>query len=241
MSTTSTESNRNTNRRTAIFGCLAALWMIGLIVAAMFFRSYRSEQEKSEKPNLLFNGRNLDGWKVADKHFFADSGKVTVENQMIVMEAGTPGTGIQYTKPFPKMNYEVSLEAQRMEGSDFFCGLTFPIHDSFCTLIIGGWGGTVIGLSNVDGENASENETTNGMTFKNGQWYRIRLQVREDGIGVWIDDKSMIELDSLEHQFDIWWEQDPMKPFGIASWYTKAALRNLEVRLLGPVKQEAKQ
>ena len=32
---------------------------------------------------------------------------------------------------------------------------SIPVH-----LIVGGWGGTVVGLSSIDGMDASENETT---------------------------------------------------------------------------------
>ena len=38
------------------------------------------------------------------------------------------------------MDYELRLEAKRVEGGDFFCGLTFPVGKEYCTLILGGWG-----------------------------------------------------------------------------------------------------
>ena len=47
---------------------------------------------------------------------------------------------------------------------------------------------------------------------------------------VWIDDESIIELDVVDHRFDIWWEQEPMRPLGIATWNTGAAVRNIELR-----------
>ena len=59
------------------------------------------------------------------------------------------------TADFPREDYEVSLEARRLEGTDFFCGLTFPVGKEPCTLIIGGWGGTTVGLSNVDDYSAA--------------------------------------------------------------------------------------
>lgn len=61
----------------------------------------------------------------------------------------------------PVMNYELSLEAMRVDGSDFFCGLTFPVGSNFCSFIVGGWGGGVVGLSSLNSEDASQNETTN--------------------------------------------------------------------------------
>ncbi|MEZ6113002.1 MAG: hypothetical protein R3C99_18620 [Pirellulaceae bacterium] len=60
----------------------------------------------------------------------------------------------------PKTNYELSLEAKRLDGTDFFCGLTFPVGDTHCSFIVGGWAGGVVGLSSIDGLDASENQTT---------------------------------------------------------------------------------
>ena len=37
--------------------------------------------------------------------------------------------------------------------------------------------GGVVGLSSIGGFDASENETTQFVEFKNGQWYKIRLRV----------------------------------------------------------------
>ena len=82
-------------------------------------------------------------------------------------------TGINWTNRVPKVNYEVTLDAMRVTGSDFFCGLTVPVSDSFCTLIVGGWGGSLVGISSLDGQDASENETTKFFNFEQGKWYRI--------------------------------------------------------------------
>ena len=73
----------------------------------------------------------------------------------------------------PGLNYELNVVARRVEGSDFFCGLTFPYQDSHCTLILGGWGGALVGLSCLDGRDASENETTRLMPFEKGRWYDV--------------------------------------------------------------------
>ncbi|MBN2588491.1 MAG: hypothetical protein JXA96_01410 [Sedimentisphaerales bacterium] len=58
--------------------------------------------------------------------------------------------GIYWTGPLVTMSYEITLEAMRVEGSDFFCGLTFPVDENPCTLIPGGWGGTLCGLSCIN-------------------------------------------------------------------------------------------
>ena len=100
------------------------------------------------------------------------------------------------------------------------------------TLIVGGWGGGATGLSNVDGVSAIENETATFRSYKQNQWYKIRLRVTHDKILAWIDDKEIIDLDTENRSFSIWWEQEPLRPLGIATWYTQAALRNIRLTRL---------
>ena len=52
------------------------------------------------------------------------------------------------------MDYEVTLEGKRVAGDDFFCTTTFPVGESFCSFVVGGWHGTVVGLSSIDGMDA---------------------------------------------------------------------------------------
>ena len=108
---------------------------------------------------------------------FEDHGTVTATDTTIVMQSGNPATGITHKSPVPRIDYEIRLEAKRTAGNDFFCGLTFPIGDAYCSLILGGWGGTTAGLSNIDSQSANENESTTFIQFKNDHWYRIRLRV----------------------------------------------------------------
>ncbi len=180
----------------------------------------------------LFDGKTLSGWRVLKEKAFVGHKDVRVENGTIVMELGQLQTGIGWDGEFPRNNYEVSLEAMRTEGSDFFCGMTFPVGDEPCTLIVGGWGGSTVGLSNVDNMAAAENMTTNSMAFDNNRWYTIRLRVTSQKIEVWIDDNQMIALERANHAFDVWWEQEAARPFGIANWSTASALRNIRLRKL---------
>jgi hypothetical protein len=130
------------------------------------------------------------------------------------------------------MNYEASLEAMRMDGIDFFCALTFPVADSHCSFIVGGWAGSVVGLSSIDGRDASENETTRYMSFKDNQWYRIRVRVTEEKIEAWIDDQQVVNQPTKGRRIGTRIEVELSKPFGICAWETRAALRNIRVRRL---------
>jgi type 1 glutamine amidotransferase len=176
----------------------------------------------------LFDGKSLEGWKVTD---FAGHGEVKVENGRLELHSGVMLTGVSWTNTLPKIGYEVSLEAMKVEGGDFFCGLTFPVQDSFCTLIVGGWGGGVVGLSSIDGMDASENETTKYMKFDAGRWHRIRLRVLREKIEAWIDDEKIVDQSIADRKIALRpGDIDLSKPFGVATWQTTGALRDVKIR-----------
>ncbi len=178
----------------------------------------------------LFDGKSLEGWKAAE---FGGEGEVTVDKGRILMTAGSSLTGITYAgKDLPTSNYEIELEAMRVDGIDFFCGLTFPVKDSHCSFIAGGWAGAVVGLSSIDGKDASENDTTKYVTFKSKRWYRIRVRVTDDNISAWIDDKRIVNQDIKDRKITTRGEVDLSKPLGISAWQTAAALRNIRLRRL---------
>ena len=176
--------------------------------------------------------KSLDGWKVLSEGEFSSAGEVHFVDDSLVLEAGNPMTGIAITaEDFPSEDYEVKLEAKRIEGGDFFCGMTFAVGNAHCTFVVGGWDGVVVGLSNVDDFSANENMTTTDQTFEDGRWYAIHLRVTRR-IEAWIDGDQVVDLDRLGREFSIWPEQDPARPFGIATYFTKATIRNLQVRRL---------
>lgn len=189
------------------------------------------EPSAKKGPVALFDGHTLAGWKVTD---FGGQGKVLVRDGRLVLEDGSPLTGITWTRPFPTSNYEVSLDAMRVDGIDFFCGMTFPVGNEFCSLIVGGWAGTVVGLSSINGSDASENETTDYMRFEKGRWYRIRLRVTDDRIEAWIDKEKFVDVPREDRSFSVRIEVDRSRPFGIASFLTTAALRNVTLEKLAP-------
>jgi len=212
------------------------LLLIGLVLFAL--PAFADEPEVSKpqaaKPKVqkLFDGKSLKGWKINDKGYYEDHGKVSVKDGEILLGKGDPATGIVLDGNPPKMNYEVRLETKRVDGSDFFCGLTFPVGDAYQTLIIGGWGGGVTGVTSIDGMSAVENETTGYTEFENNKWYKIRVSVKPKHVQVWLDNEEIIHYDPEGRNLDIWIEQDTTKPLGIGTWNTGAALRNLELKTL---------
>jgi hypothetical protein len=206
----------------------------GLVFAALL--GIAGQVGAADKPatQSLFDGKSLAGWK---ETAFGGEGEVEVSEGRIVMQAGNPMTGITWTGAYQKMDYEISLEAMRVNGSDFFCGLTFPVGESPCSFIVGGWGGGVVGLSSLNGSDASENETTKYQEFESNRWYAIRVRVTKDKIEAWIDQKRMVDVDTDGMRISIRPEVELSRPLGIACYATTAALRDIKIVRLGGAKK----
>jgi hypothetical protein len=178
----------------------------------------------------LFDGKTLTNWQPTK---FIGEGSVTVADGQIVLARGGDLTGITWSGPaLPTTNYELSLQAMRVEGNDFFAGITFPVADSHCSLILGGWGGTMVGLSSINGMDASENETSQSIIFEAKRWYDVRIRVTTAKIEVWLDEKPIISQELARNTVDIRIEMFPSRPLGIASWRTTGAVRGIKLRRL---------
>jgi hypothetical protein len=221
-------TRRDLGRGPAVVGAWLVL-LSSLVTADPAQSSKGSEQ--AWQP--LFDGKTLANWESTK---FIGEGAVTVENGQIILEPGRDLTGISWIGPeLPTTNYEIALQAMRVQGSDFFAGVTFPVADSFCSLILGGWGGTVVGLSSINGMDASENETSQSVQFESGRWYNIRIRVTPEKIEAWLDERQIINQGLKGNKIDTRFEVRPSQPLGVASWRTKAALRDLRLRRLTPV------
>jgi hypothetical protein len=187
----------------------------------------KSEITDISDSTLIFNGKSLWGWEITN---FGPQGPVYVSGGEIILGMGDGCTGITWKKEFPSINYIVTLDAKRVSGNDFFCGITFPVGKDPCTLIVGGWGGMVVGLSSINNMDASENETTILQKFEKDRWYNICLRVKEDSIIALIDNYYVVDFAIDNKKLSIRPEVELSKPFGIASWNTTAAIRNIRVK-----------
>lgn len=155
------------------------------------------------------------------------------ESRVMRISVGTDLNGVRWSGPLPSVPYEVELEARRMSGSDFFCGLTFPVRSGkeCVTLIVGGWGGNLVGISSIDGLDASENSTASQYEFENHRWYRIRVQVGGERLQAWIDDRQVVDAFTEEQKLSL--RAGPIEacaPFGLATWLTSAEIRGAKWR-----------
>jgi len=144
-------------------------------------------------------------------------------------------SGVKWTGEVPEAPFEVELEAKRTDGDDFFCGLTVPTRskEECVTLIVGGWGGSIVGISSINDLDASENQTGTTMRFEDNQWYKIRLSFGNETIKAWIDDKEMIDADTTGQRLSLRYGPiDVCAPFGLATWQCGSELRNVRWRRL---------
>ena len=212
----------------------------GLLVVftALAVPAVASAADAQPAATSLFNGRNLDGWKPSA---FDSQTEVKVVNPFrdgpgaIVVAKGTYLSGITWkdASVLPRMNYEISLEAMKTEGNDFFCGLTFPVGETAVTFVVGGWGGSVTGISCVDNSDASDNDTSSGGSYHPNQWYRVRVRVTPKKLEAWIDDEQVVDLETTGRKLDLrFGDISYSLPLGLATYETGAAYRNIQLRRL---------
>ncbi len=160
-------------------------------------------------------------------------GKIKISKEVISLAAGDPITAVRWTGDLPTDNYEVEFEGRRMKGFDFFCAMTFPIGKEHASLVLGGWGGGVVGLSSINGADASENETTQYKPFENETWYKIRVRVTPTKVECLVDGSSIVDVEREDRMFGTRFEMDSSKPLGIAAYQCDSEFRNLKLRKLG--------
>ena len=187
--------------------------------------------EKADKGVIsLFDGETLKNWKSTA---FGSEGEVSVKDGCLRLDKGKPMTGITWTgEALPKVNYEITWEARRVDGSDFYCALTFPVKEDPCTFVVGGWGGKLCGLSSINYQDASENETTRFQEFEQGKWYKFKLRVTEKKIETWLDEKSLADVDYTDKKLTIRLEVERSKPLGFSTYRTLGEIRKVQLKKL---------
>lgn len=179
----------------------------------------------------LFDGKTMGHWVETP---FLGRSEVRIEDGAIVMEKGHDMTGVTWTGPLFRENYEITLQGMRVAGEDFFCGLTFPVGRQVCSLICGGWGGTLVGISCINYYDAANNETGTSYSFKTGQWHDIRVRVTSGRIRAWIDGEELVNCRIADRHLSVRFEMEPSRPLGMATWQTTGAVRNLVWKRIVP-------
>lgn len=203
-----------------------------LLIGAAFAADEAKPAAEAPKEIVLFNGKSLDDWESVD---IGGSGVVELEGGLMIINQGESVSGAIYKKAatLPMTNYEITLEAKRLQGVDFFVGLTFPVGDlkTCATLICGGWGGSVTGISSIDNLDASENNTSSFQRYKDDQWYTIKLRVTPTKLSAWVDDKQVIDEDIEGKKVGV--RPGPIEnylPMSLTTFNTTAAIRNVKLK-----------
>lgn len=165
------------------------------------------------------------------------SGSVELADSELVINLGEGVGGAVYKKAatLPVTNYEISLEVMRVSGVDFFCGLTFPVGDlkTCATLVCGGWGGSVTGISSIDDLDAANNATGTYQRYEDEKWYKIRMRVTPENLSAWVDDKQVVDIDIKGRKISV--RPGPIEsylPLSVTSYNTEAAFRNIKMKKL---------
>ena len=214
---------------------LLVLWAFGLLSC----RSEKIAESAAEsslwhelmEPEIQKSWQKVAYGKQEMVHWESDG----AEKSRLSCDMGAELIGARWTGELPKVPYELELEARRMNGNDFFCGLTFPVRrdDELVTLVVGGWGGAVVGISSIDGLDAANNQTTTRHDFKQKRWYRVKIRVEEAALSAWIDDEKVLALPLMGKKLAL--RPGPIAqcaPLGIGAWQTGAEFRKMRWRSL---------
>lgn len=195
------------------------------------------EAVKDSEPKtewVLFDGKSLDDWEAVD---MGGSGDVSLEGGLLIINQGESLSGVVYKKveELPLTNYEITFQAKRLQGVDFFCGLTFPVGDlkTCATLIGGGWGGSVTGISSIDGLDAANNATGSYQRYEDDKWYSFRLRVTPENLSAWMDDKQVVDQDIKDRKVSL--RSGPIEayaPLSLTTYNTMAAIKDVRMKAL---------
>lgn len=203
--------------------------MTRLAVLALLF-GLATAQTPAGDWKSLFDGKTLGQWKATP---FPRQKGVKVENGILLLPAGAPLTGVTWQGEFPKSDYELRFEAARTLGGDFFASVTLPAGGNYATWVLGGWGGDIVGISSIDGWDASDNETRSYFNFDNGRWYAFRIRVTDESIQAWIDDRRVVNVPIAGRTISLRpGDINLSAPLGFASYNTTGGIRKIEYRPL---------
>lgn len=177
---------------------------------------------------------NMDQWRSIN---FGGEGDAFFKDGALNLDYGSPLTGVKHKGDLADLlgesidHYAITLQAQRVEGTDLFLGVTFPVgKDGHVSLVLGGWGGAITGLSNLDDLNASENKTTRYHAFADKRWYKVKILVAPEKIQCWLDDEQIVDVQRADYaKYDTHGAVIDTKPFGLFSYGTWGRVTDLKV------------
>ena len=190
----------------------------------------RPESERTADWRALYDGTDLSSWELG---VYGESDEYEVLEDGVVIPQTAALAGMTFRGALPTVPYRLSVEATRLYGADFFLGVTFPVAGDHLTLVLGGWGGMVSGLSSLDGLDASSNATRTLRHFPNGKRHEVEIEVTETDVRVRVDGEPFLSTSLEGREVGLRVDVEPSHPLGIATYATSTQLhrvRALEMR-----------
>ena len=175
-------------------------------------------------------------WIQLEKQWEGVSGGFVEIDEPLTIGWGEAMTAVRWTGEPPKPPFELEYKAKRVNGSDFFGTVTFPVRvgnsdEAYLSLVVGGWGGATVGISSIDGKDASENETRTLQKFDEEVWYHIRLLRDGERIAAWIDGQKVVDINTDGKLLNLRpGEISGCAPFGFATWQTTGKIKEVRWR-----------
>lgn len=176
---------------------------------------------------MLYDGVDLADWELG---VYGESDEYEVNEEGVIIPQTAALAGMTYRGELPETPYVLGVEATRLYGADFFLGLTFPAGEDHLTLVLGGWGGMVCGLSSIDGVDASSNDTRTLRHFPNGKRHAVVVTVTETEVDVTIDGEPFLTTSIADRELGLRVDVEPSFPLGIASYATSTQVHRVWVR-----------
>ena len=119
-------------------------------------------------------------------------------------------------------DYDLELEAQRVEGSEGFeVGFRMQDRENYLVANFGGWTNTHHGVEVwTEGSLKVLASPLGPGAIETGRWYRVRVQARGDHFKVLLDDHVVLNFTEPGY---------PCGAVGLGSWDTVSRFRNLKV------------
>lgn len=173
--------------------------------------------EKSAGWKLLFNGDNLDGWHVDEKHkgnWYVENG-IIVSDQQGASHLFTDGKYKNFEATWDVCAYDVRIPKQRLGNSGVFVRTvkrdsSFPlgyeiqvdhydVNNPTGGIYNAGFNGDVRGTLLVDKDGNWKPEAF--FEVHEGKWFNQRVKVEGDRIQIWINGKQTLDWTDPESKF----------------------------------------
>lgn len=175
---------------------------------------------------VLFDLSTLADWETG---VFGNPDDFELTDTGIVIPQTSTLAGMTYRGGPPVTPYRLHVDVTKRYGDDFFLGLTFPVRDSYLTLVLGGWGGGVSGLSCIDGEDASDNATKHVEYFPNGKRQTVVVDVADERVVARIDGRVLVDADLRGKELGLRTEVLASRPLGVATFATSSLIHRIVV------------